>query len=175
MGPRQCLAIRPEDASDALDGVRNLLLKQKAKLFFCREPKQTFSACCPTSRPGLSLRGNKQHCRTKGTYLRDKFYRLKARRGYKGAAVAIAHKILVSIYHMFSQQVSYNDRGDLPGQAQQEPPHAQLGSSARTFGPLSDIGTSANPGKVRKIIFMAVIARRVLTFLNNLLDRESIT
>jgi len=40
--------------------------------------------------------------RSKGTYLRDKFYRLKARRGYKRAAVAIAHKILVSIYHMFS-------------------------------------------------------------------------
>jgi transposase len=51
--------------------------------------------------------------RTKGTYLRDKFYRLKARRGYKRAAVAIAHKVLVSIYHMFSQQVSYNDLGDL--------------------------------------------------------------
>jgi transposase len=51
--------------------------------------------------------------RTKGTYLRDKFYRLKARRGYKRAAVAIAHKILVSIYHMLSQNVSYNDLGDL--------------------------------------------------------------
>lgn len=49
----------------------------------------------------------------KGTYLRDKFYRLKARRGYKRAAVAIAHKILVSIYHMLSQNVSYNDLGDL--------------------------------------------------------------
>jgi hypothetical protein len=34
--------------------------------------------------------------RAKGTYLRDKFYRLKARRGYKRAAVAIAHKILVA-------------------------------------------------------------------------------
>src|SRR6267378_7897212 len=51
--------------------------------------------------------------RTKGSYLRDKFYRLKARRGYKRAAVAIAHKILVAIYHMLSQQVSYNDLGDL--------------------------------------------------------------
>jgi transposase len=49
----------------------------------------------------------------KGTYLRDKFYRLKARRGYKRAVVAIAHKILVSIYHMLSQNVSYNDLGDL--------------------------------------------------------------
>jgi len=49
----------------------------------------------------------------KGTYLRDKFYRLKARRGYKRAVVAIAHKILGSIYHMLSQNVSYNDLGDL--------------------------------------------------------------
>lgn len=51
--------------------------------------------------------------RAKGTYLRDKFFRLKARRGYKRAVVAIAHKILVAIYHMLSQQVSYNDLGDL--------------------------------------------------------------
>ena len=51
--------------------------------------------------------------REKGTYLRDKFYRLKARRRYKRAAVAIAHKILVSIYHIFSQNVSYKDLGDL--------------------------------------------------------------
>lgn len=51
--------------------------------------------------------------RAKGTYLRDKFFRLKARRGYKRAVVAIAHKILVAIYHMLSQQVSYHDLGDL--------------------------------------------------------------
>lgn len=51
--------------------------------------------------------------RAKGTYLRDKFYRLKARRGYKRAILAVAHKILVAIYHMLSQQVSYNDLGDL--------------------------------------------------------------
>lgn len=49
----------------------------------------------------------------KGTYLRDKFYRLKARRGYKRAAVAIAHRILTSIYHMLSHNASYNDLGDL--------------------------------------------------------------
>jgi transposase len=51
--------------------------------------------------------------RAKGTYLRDKFFRLKARRGYKRAVVAIAHKILIAIYHMLSQQVSYHDLGDL--------------------------------------------------------------
>jgi len=47
--------------------------------------------------------------KAKGTYLRDKFYRLKARRGYKRAAVAIAHKILVAIYHMLSHRVCYNE------------------------------------------------------------------
>jgi transposase len=50
--------------------------------------------------------------KAKGTYLRDKFYRLKARRGYKRAAVALAHKILVAIYHMLSHQVCYNELGD---------------------------------------------------------------
>ena len=51
--------------------------------------------------------------RTKGTYLRYKFYRLKARRGYKRAIVAVAHKILVAIYHMLSHRVCYNELGDL--------------------------------------------------------------
>lgn len=51
--------------------------------------------------------------KARGTYLRDKFYRLKARRGYKRAAVAIAHKILVAVYHMLSHNVSYNDLGEL--------------------------------------------------------------
>jgi len=51
--------------------------------------------------------------RAKGTYLRDKFYRLKARRGYKRAALAIAHKILVAVHHMLLHNVSYKDLGDL--------------------------------------------------------------
>jgi len=51
--------------------------------------------------------------RAKGTYLRDKFYRLKARRGYKRALVAVAHKMLVATYHMLSHNVSYNELGDL--------------------------------------------------------------
>jgi transposase len=51
--------------------------------------------------------------KAKGTYLRDKFYRLKARRGYKRAVVAVAHKILVAIYHMLSQEVSYQDLGEV--------------------------------------------------------------
>ena len=51
--------------------------------------------------------------KAKGTYLRDKFYRLKARRGYKRAAVAVGHKILVAIYHLLSHQVCYNELGDV--------------------------------------------------------------
>jgi hypothetical protein len=44
--------------------------------------------------------------KAKGTYLRDKFYRLKPRSGYERASVAVAHKILVAIYHMRSNQVN---------------------------------------------------------------------
>jgi transposase len=50
--------------------------------------------------------------RAKGTYLRDKFYRLKARRGYKRALMAIAHKILVAMYHMLSAGVNYEELGE---------------------------------------------------------------
>src|SRR2546430_3210816 len=39
--------------------------------------------------------------RSKGTYLRDKFYRLKARRGYKRAAVAVGPKNLVGHHSTF--------------------------------------------------------------------------
>jgi transposase len=50
--------------------------------------------------------------RTKGTYLRDKFFRLKARRGYKRAIMAIAHKILVAAYHMLRTKAAYRDLGE---------------------------------------------------------------
>lgn len=49
----------------------------------------------------------------KGSYLREKFYRVKARRGHKRAALAIGHKILVSVYHMLSDGVPYRELGDL--------------------------------------------------------------
>ena len=49
--------------------------------------------------------------RTKGTYLRDKFHRLRARMGTKRAAVAIAHKILVAAFHMLQRAAAYTDLG----------------------------------------------------------------
>ncbi len=47
----------------------------------------------------------------KGTYLRDKFHRLKARMGTKKAAMAVAHKILVAIFHMLQRGVIFADLG----------------------------------------------------------------
>jgi transposase len=49
---------------------------------------------------------------TKGSYYKDKYHRLKARRGAKRAALAIAHKILVAIYHMLSRGVGYCELGE---------------------------------------------------------------
>jgi transposase len=50
--------------------------------------------------------------RTKGSYLKDKFHRLKARRGVMRAALAIAHKILVAAYHMLAKGLAYRELGD---------------------------------------------------------------
>ena len=50
--------------------------------------------------------------RTKGSYLKDKFHRLKARRGPLRAALAIAHKILVAAYHMLAKGVAYHELGE---------------------------------------------------------------
>jgi transposase len=50
--------------------------------------------------------------RTKGSYLKDKFYRLKARRGALRAALAIAHKILVAAYHMLAKGLGYRELGE---------------------------------------------------------------
>jgi transposase len=50
--------------------------------------------------------------KTKGSYLKDKYHRLKARRGALRAALAIAHKILVSAYHMLAKNLPYRDLGE---------------------------------------------------------------
>lgn len=50
--------------------------------------------------------------RTKGTYLKDKYHRLKARRGANRAALAVGHKILTSAYHMLKSRLAYKELGD---------------------------------------------------------------
>jgi len=47
----------------------------------------------------------------KGSYFKDKYYRLKARRGAKKAIVAIAHRILLGIYHVIKDGVEFRDLG----------------------------------------------------------------
>ena len=51
-------------------------------------------------------------CTQSKGYLKDKFFRLKARRGHKRAAMAIAHKIIMSAYHMLATGSPYEDMGD---------------------------------------------------------------
>jgi transposase len=50
--------------------------------------------------------------RRKGSYYKDKYHRLKARRGRLRAAVAIAHKILVAAYHMLAGGVPFRELGE---------------------------------------------------------------
>lgn len=49
--------------------------------------------------------------RTRGSYFRSKYHRLKARRGAKRAALAIAHKLLIAAYHMLATGADYRDLG----------------------------------------------------------------
>jgi len=50
--------------------------------------------------------------KVKDSYYRDKYYRLKARRGAKRAIVAIAHRLLKAIYHIIRDGVSFRDLGE---------------------------------------------------------------
>ncbi len=49
--------------------------------------------------------------RKKGTHLSAQFHRIKARHGPKKAAVAVAHSLLVIIYHMLNDGTEYQELG----------------------------------------------------------------
>jgi transposase len=49
--------------------------------------------------------------RKRGSYLKERFWRLKARRGPKRAAVAVAHSILIAAVEMLRRGVEYRDLG----------------------------------------------------------------
>jgi transposase len=49
--------------------------------------------------------------RTKGTYLAAQYRRLAARRGRARAAVAVAHSILIIVYHVLTEGTVYRDLG----------------------------------------------------------------
>jgi hypothetical protein len=50
--------------------------------------------------------------RTKGTFLKARYHRLAARRGKGRAIVAVAHSMLVSVWHMLSKKQPYHDLGE---------------------------------------------------------------
>ena len=50
--------------------------------------------------------------KTKGTYYRDKYYRLRARLGPRKAIVAIAHKVLKAIYAIIKHGEQYKELGE---------------------------------------------------------------
>jgi transposase len=71
---------------------------------------------------GASTKGNTQLktilceiaatiARSPGTYLHALYHRLARRRGKPRAMLAVAHSLLVSIYHMLRDQVPYQDSG----------------------------------------------------------------
>jgi len=49
--------------------------------------------------------------RSKGTYLGAYYQRLRKRMGHKKAIIALAHRILVIIYHLLKEQQSYRELG----------------------------------------------------------------
>ncbi|MDR3554957.1 MAG: IS110 family transposase [Syntrophobacteraceae bacterium] len=50
--------------------------------------------------------------KVKGSYYRDKYHRLKTRRGAKKAIVGIAHRLLKAIYHVTKHGVAFKDLGE---------------------------------------------------------------
>lgn len=50
--------------------------------------------------------------KVKGSYYRNKYYRLKARRGSRRAIVAIAHRLLKAIFHIIRDGVTFKDLGE---------------------------------------------------------------
>jgi transposase len=49
--------------------------------------------------------------KVKDCYYREKYYRLKARRGARRAIVGIAHRVLKAIYHIIKDRVPFKDLG----------------------------------------------------------------
>jgi transposase len=100
------------------------------KVFGTHQRLAAWAGVCPSNNEsaGKQLGSRKRHgnvylattlveaaqsaVRTKGSYYRDKFFRLKARRGYRRALVAIAHKILIAIFNILSTGRPYKELGN---------------------------------------------------------------
>jgi transposase len=69
--------------------------------------------------------------RTKGTYLRAQYHRLRGRRGPGKATMAVAHSVLVIAYHVLDQGVPYQDLGEDSFQQHQSAERQQRQSAER--------------------------------------------
>jgi len=74
-------------------------------------------------------------CRKKGSYLRIKYHRLKARRGGRRAAMAIGHKILLAVHRVLTTGQPYQDLGE----AYIDPKHRRHAAD-RLLGRLHGLG-----------------------------------
>ena len=74
--------------------------------------------------------------RCRNAYLRVVYRRLASRRGRKKALIAVAHRILIALYHMFKKREPYRDLGVnyLSNQSQQQHSVQRLHSQARQLG-----------------------------------------
>jgi transposase len=88
-----------------------------------------WAGVCPGNNESAGKRGNqvKRHgnvhlntalvqaafaaSKKRGSYLKERFWRLSARRGKKRAAMAVAHSILIASYEMLRQNANYRDLG----------------------------------------------------------------
>lgn len=132
--------MRPfEEAIEALDGIPGIS-RTNAEQILCetgidmsRFPTDkhfaSWAALCPGNnesagkrKSGKTRKGNMalkaaltqaatSASRTKGTYFNSMYHRLAARRGKNKAIVAVAHAILVTIYHMLKNSSAYQDLG----------------------------------------------------------------
>jgi transposase len=132
--------MRPfEEAIEALDGIPGIS-RTNAEQILCetgidmsRFPTDkhiaSWAALCPGNnetggkrKSGKTRKGNMalkaaltqaaiSASRTKGTYFNAMYHRLAARRGKNKAIVAVAHAVLVAIYHMLKDGSSYRDLG----------------------------------------------------------------
>lgn len=128
-----------EEAIEALDGIPGIS-RTNAEQILCetgidmsRFPTHrhfaSWAALCPGNnesagkrKSGRTRKGNMSlkaaltqaaisASRTKGTYFNAMYHRLAARRGKNKAIVAVAHAILVTIYHMLKNGSGYQDLG----------------------------------------------------------------
>ena len=72
---------------------------------------------------------------TKNGYLRERYYRLAARRGEQRAIVAIEHSLLTAIWHLLTSNVDYHELGP-DHLTRREPGHVmrRITEQANTLG-----------------------------------------